>query len=285
MRIGPDETVALGQSAAVQAPATARRAESARGSRRQREDLLIKLGSFVLLFVAWWLASLTLPATILPGPAPTFATLWENALSGILLEQFLITMSRILAGFALSMVMGIVAGTLMGLWRRAEVALDLWVMVALTIPSLCYIIVTFMWFGMNEFSTVLAIALTSFPAIAITVWEGVKNVDNRLGDMAKTFRASRWERLTEVVMPQVFPYLLASSRFGLGIVWKVTVLAELLGRSNGIGFQLHQWFQLYNMRQVLAWTVFFTLVMLFIELLLLKQLELRLFRWRPSARL
>jgi NitT/TauT family transport system permease protein len=284
MQVRHEESVAFGQSARVEPAAGRGVAEGARRAWRGSEDALIKIGSFVALIV-WWLASLTLPATVLPGPLPTAAVLWENVLSGVLVQHFLITMSRILQGFALAMLMGIVAGTLMGLWRRAEGALDLWVMVAMTIPSLCYIIVTFMWFGMNEFSTVLAIALTSFPAIAINVWEGVKNVDNRLVDMAKTFKASRWRRLTEVVMPQILPYLMASARFGLGIVWKVAVLAELLGRSNGIGFQLHYWFQLYNMKQVFAWTLFFTLIMLFIELVVLKQLEIRLFKWRPAARL
>jgi NitT/TauT family transport system permease protein len=77
---------------------------------------------------------------------------------------------------------------------------------------------------------------------------------------------------------------MASARFGLGVVWKVTVLAELLGRSNGIGFQLNYWFQLYNMAQVFGWTTFFVLIMMFIELVLLKQLELRLFSWRPTTR-
>jgi NitT/TauT family transport system permease protein len=234
--------------------------------------------------LAWWLASLTLPASMRPGPAATAKVLWDNAVSGVLGFHLFMTMSRIVQGFLLAMLMGIVSGTLMGLSRRFEAALDLWVIVAMTVPALCYLIVTFMWFGMNEFSTVLAIAITSFPAIAINVWEGVKDVDNRLMDMAKSFRASRWRRLTKVIIPQILPYLMASARFGLGVVWKVTVLAELLGRSNGIGFQLNYWFQLYNMAQVFGWTTFFVLIMMFIELVLLKQLELRLFSWRPTTR-
>jgi NitT/TauT family transport system permease protein len=285
MQAGNEKSVALDQSAGLPVSAGSALGERLRRLWHGGEDVYIKILSFLLLGVAWWLASLTLPPQILPGPAATFGQLWDNFRAGVLLPQFVVTMLRIIEGFALAMLMGIVAGTLMGLWRRAEGALDLWVMVAMTIPSLCYIIVTFMWFGMNEFSTVLAIALTSFPAIAINVWEGVKNIDNRLVDMSKTFKASRWERLTEVILPQVLPYLMASARFGLGIVWKVAVLAELLGRSNGIGFQLHYWFQLYNMKQVFAWTLFFTLIMLFIELVLLKQLEQRLFGWRPAARL
>jgi NitT/TauT family transport system permease protein len=248
------------------------------------QSVALKVGSAVLLLVVWWLASLTLPQSILPGPLVTFQTLWQNFERGLLLPQLGITMLRVAAGFALAMTLGITIGTLMGLYWKAEATLDLWVMVALTVPGLCYIIVSFMWFGLNEFAAIFAIAVASFPSIAINVWEGVKNVDNRLADMARVFKASRRMRLTRVILPQILPYIMAASRFGLGTIWKVTVLVELLGRSSGVGYQLHYWFQLYNMPQVFAWTLFFTLIMLFLELVVLKQAERRLFAWRPSVK-
>ncbi len=235
------------------------------------QSVALKVGSAVLLIVVWWLASLTLPQTILPGPLVTFQTLWQNFERGLLLPQLGITMLRVAAGFVLAMALGITIGTLMGLYWKAEAALDLWVMVALTVPGLCYIIVSFMWFGLNEWAAIFAIAVTSFPSIAINVWEGVKNVDNRLADMARVFKASRRLRLRRVILPQILPYVMAASRFGLGTIWKVTVLVELLGRSSGVGYQLNYWFQLYNMPQVFAWTLFFTLIMLFLELVVLKQ--------------
>lgn len=249
------------------------------------EDLVYKLIAVVALVTLWWGGSLLLSESILPSPVVIVDTLTANAASGVLWKHLAATMQRIGAGFALAMGIGIVLGVLMGLSRKAESTLDLWVIVAMTIPSLCYVIVTFVSLGMNELSTVISIGLTAFPSIAINVWQGVKNVDNRLSDMARAFGISRGQRLVQVVMPQVMPYLIAAARFGLGIVWKVTVVAELLGRSDGVGFQLHYWFQLFNMRQVFAWTLFFTLIMLFLELVVLKQIELRAFRWRPAARL
>ena len=77
---------------------------------------------------------------------------------------------------------------------------------------------------------------------------------------------------------------MAASRFGLGIIWKVTVLVELLGRSDGIGYMLNYPFQMFNMADVFAWTIFFTIVMLVIELLILKPIERRMFLWRPEIR-
>ena len=89
--------------------------------------------------------------------------------------------------------------------------------------------------------------------------------------------------LARVLLPQVMPYIMASVRMGLGIVWKIAVLVELIGRPNGVGFKLFYWYQLADMAQVLAWTLLFTLVMLVIELGILKQIEHRLFGWRPRV--
>lgn len=193
-------------------------------------------------------------------------------------------MVRMLVSFALAMLIGMGIGTLMGLHRRAERALDLLVMVGLTIPGLCYIIVSFMWLGLNERAAVLAITWTTFPAIAINIWKGVKAIDQRLIDMARVFGCSGWRRTTRVVIPQVLPYVMAAARFGLGIIWKVTVLVELLGRSDGVGYMLNYSFQMFDMADVFAWTLFFTLVMLVIELAILKPIERRLFLWRPELR-
>ncbi len=234
--------------------------------------------------VFWWTGSRILPEDVLPGPWLVGETLIQNLRSGVLLTQFLDTMRRIVLGFLLALTGGILFGTAMGLSRKIEAFVDTWVMVALTIPSLCFLVVIYILFGLNEFSTVLAVAVSGFPSITINIWQGVKNVDNKLLAMARAFEIDPSRRFRQVLLPQIMPYILAASRYGLGIVWKITVVAELLGRNSGIGFQLHYWFQLFNMRQVFAWTLFFTLVMLFIELVVFKQIESRLFHWRPATK-
>jgi NitT/TauT family transport system permease protein len=257
------------------------------GSRRAPripEAYSIRIASLVVLVILWQLGSLAFSEKYVPGPLPTFSALWDLARSGQLLKHFDATMIRMLLSFALAMLIGMAVGTAMGLYRKAEQALDLLVMVGLTIPGLCYIIVAFMWLGLNERAAVLAITWTTFPAIAINIWQGVKAIDQRLIDMARVFGASGWRRTMRVVIPQVLPYVMAAARFGLGIIWKVTVLVELLGRSDGIGYMLNYSFQMFNMADVFAWTLFFTLVMLVIELVILKPIERRMFLWRPEIR-
>jgi NitT/TauT family transport system permease protein len=237
-----------------------------------------------LLVAAWWLVSLAVPADVVPGPLETLEAMWDDVQSGEVPRHVLATLNRVAWSFLLAMAIGAVAGVAMGLSARVERWLSLWVMVALTIPGLCYAIVAFLWVGLNEVAAVLAIGVATSPAVTITVWEGVKSIDNRLADMAKAFGAPAGKRLRRVVVPQLLPYLMAAARYGVGIIWKVAVLVELLGMSSGVGYKLHYWFQLNNMPQVFAWTVFFTIIMILIELVLLKRLEARLFAWRPAAR-
>lgn len=247
--------------------------------------MLIKVGSMIAALLAWLGLSFLFPETVLPGPWQTIRVLAENFANGDILSHLTATLGRVLGGLVLAMAVGIPVGVLMGVNRLAEKTLDVWVMVALTVPSLCYAIFAFIWIGLNETAAIVAIGLTSAPSIAINLWEGVKNIDTRLFQMARVFNASRWVIIRRVLFPQVLPYIMASLRFGLGIVWKITVLVELLGRPDGVGFELFYWYQLGNMQQVLAWTLLFTLVMLFIELVILQNLERRMFAWRPEVRI
>ena len=208
-----------------------------------------------------------------PGPIETTRALWGEIAGGRVGTDVAMTLLRVGAGLLLALLLGVPVGILMGMSRRAEAVLDVWVMVGLTVPSLCYAIVAFMWFGLNEGAAIIAIAVTAAPSITINIWEGVKNIDTKLVAMARVFEASRPAIVRRMLVPQIFPYVMASARFGLGIIWKITVLVELIGRPNGVGFKLFYWYQLADMRQVLAWTLLFTIIMLVIELLIFKPIE------------
>ena len=247
-------------------------------------DALLPAVSILVLLILWKLISLSVSERYVPSPEGTISTMVSVLLTGSTYHHLGATLARTVVGFALAMTLGILVGTCMGLYRRGELLFRLPVVVGLTIPSLCYIIVTFMWFGLNERAAVAAVALTTFPSIAVNIWAGVKAIDGRLIGMAKVFGHNERARMVRVVLPQVFPYIVAAARFGFGIVWKVVAVVELLGMSNGVGYQLNYYFQLFDIRSVFAWTLLFTLVMVLIELLILKPLEFRVFRWRPELR-
>lgn len=268
--------------------ATRTRPASKRSSWRGRlagNSAVLKTVSLLVLLGLWWAASFLIPARIVPSPFATAQVFLSNLEKGQVTFHLSQTFTRVAIGFAFSMVIGVAVGSVMGLSRLAERVLDVWVMVALTIPGLAFVVVSLMALGLNEGAAVVAIILSGSPIIIVNMWQGVKNIDNRLVDMARSFDATFKKRFFGILIPQILPYIVASARLGLGLIWKVVVVVELLGRNNGVGFQLYYWFQLYNMAQVFAWIAVFTVVMLTIEFAFFKPLENRLFRWRPIARL
>lgn len=247
-------------------------------------EVLLPVLSIALIFLVWQFIAATADSRFLPSPGSTIAVLLKSVSDGSAFFHVGITLARVVAGFIIAMFLGVIIGTCMGLSPAGERMLRLPVIIGMTIPSLCYIIVVFIWIGLNERAAIIAVALTTFPSIAINIWSGVKAIDQRLIGMAKAFGCNRWTRTTRVILPQVLPYIVAAARFGFGIVWKVVAVVELLGLSSGVGFQLNYYFQLFDVRSVFAWTMLFTIVMVLIEFLVFKPIEQRVFRWRPEVR-
>jgi NitT/TauT family transport system permease protein len=196
-----------------------------------------------------------------------------------------LTLYRVFAGFLIAELLGIVIGTAMGLYHRLETFMDGWVMILLTIPSLAYGIFALLAFGLSETAIVIAIAATTLPYVVVNIWSGVKAVDAGLLDMARVFRVARRNTLRKVVLPQITPYIFSSSRYGIGIAWKIAVVVELMGASRGVGYMLNYSFGLFSMPLVLAWTAIVVVVMLFIELVVLRLIEERVLAWRPKVAL
>ena len=203
------------------------------------------------------------PAVAAHGRRPRSADL---ARDGEIQKHLLITLWRVFAGFLIAEVLGIIIGTAMGLNRALETLADGWVMILLTIPSLAYAIFALLAFGLSETAIIAAIAATTLPYVVVNIWSGVKAVDAGLLDMARAFRVQRWNTLRKVVLPQITPYIFSSSRYGIGIAWKIAVVVELMGASRGVGYMLNFSFGLFSMPHVLAWTAIVVVVMLFIEL-------------------
>jgi NitT/TauT family transport system permease protein len=98
--------------------------------------------------------------------------------------------------------------------------------------------------------------------------------------MAHSFRMSRWRTMRHVILPQLTPYFFAAARSGLALIWKIVLVVELLGRSNGVGFQIQIYFQLFDVTLILAYTLAFILVVQLIEWGAVQPLERRALRWR-----
>ncbi|WP_159078212.1 ABC transporter permease [Salinibacterium hongtaonis] len=280
-----DVNGARGVSPAAQSPESARPTTSNRLKKKKRrpgEDHLIRAASIATAVLLWVLGSVILPTSVLPGPVVVIEQLGKNIASGEIWPHLGVTLGRVVFAFVVALVVASVLGVLMGMYSRVEKFFDSWLVIGMTIPALVTIIVVFMTVGMNETGTVVAAALVTIPMLTVNVWEGVKGIDTRLIDMAKAFRNSRLTIVRSVVLPQLAPTLLASARFGLGLVWKMILFIELLGRSNGVGYQVQHYYMLFNMTQVLAYALGFLVIMLVIEMGIFGFIEHKLFHWRKT---
>jgi len=193
------------------------------------------------------------------------------------------TLGRVVASFAIAIVLGTIAGYAMGRSKSLDRYADPWLVVLLNMPALVIIIFAYIWVGLNETAAILAVAINKLPNVVVVVREGARALDPELDEMAKAFQFAWPSRIRHLVAPQLAPYLAASSRSGLSIVWKIVLVVELIGRPNGVGFVLGSAFSLFDMAKILSYAICFIVLMLFIESLVVQPLERRANRWRRRS--
>ena len=236
-----------------------------------------------LALLLWAGIALVVQTPLLPTPAAVLDTFWQALQSGELPEHLLVTLRRVLIAFALAMALGTLLGVWMGRSRLANALLDPLLVLFLNLPALVTIILLYVWFGLVEAAAVLAVVVNKVPNVAVTVREGARSLDPKLEQMARVYGFGRWQRIAHVWLPQLFPYLMAATRGGLALIWKIVLVVELRGRSDGIGFQLHMAFQVFDVASILAYSLAFIAVVQLIELALLQPLERRASAWREAG--
>ncbi|MGA7005274.1 MAG: ABC transporter permease subunit [Pseudolabrys sp.] len=241
---------------------------------------MVRLISLILLLAIWWLISQFVEPQILPGPERVLGVIAAQMRSGDLFFQLGVTLARVLAAFTIAMAAGTAIGLLMGRVKLADRLGDPWLIVLLNLPALVIIVLAFIWGGLTEIAGVLAVAINKLPNTVVTVREGARALDSGLDEMATVFAFPRRKYLWHVVLPQLGPYLAAAGRSGLSLVWKIVLIMELLGRPNGIGFQIGVAFQLFDVTLILAYALAFVAVILVIETAVVQPFERRASRWR-----
>lgn len=246
----------------------------------RHDERWLRFVSLLGFVVLWQVVAGLLHDASLPPPALVFSRMLAEIGSAALPWHLGVTLGRVVLSFALALAIGAAFGVALGHWRRLDLLLDGWLVLGLNIPALVTIILCYVWFGLNDVAAVVAVALNKIPTVIVVVREGARAVDRNLMQVARAYRLPRWRVLTRVYLPQLYPWLLAAARSGLSLIWKIVLVVELLGRSNGVGFQLNVFFQMFDIAGILAYTLAFAAVVLTIESAVLRPLERRLNRWR-----
>jgi len=245
-------------------------------------NIALRLASLALLLALWFAGAMVAGPRLLPPPQAVGLAIIAEARSGALEFNLGVTLARVAAAFLLAMLLGTILGLIMGRSRAADRIGDPWLVLLLNLPALVIIVLAYIWAGLTEIAALAAVVLNKLPLATVTVREGARALDRNLDEMALVFRMSRWKRFRHVVLPQLSPYLAAASRSGLSLVWKIVLVVELLGRPNGVGFEIGTAFQLFDVTKILAYALAFVAVMLAIEIFAVQPFERHVSRWRPK---
>ena len=236
--------------------------------------------SLLVLLAVWQALAIYLNNNLLPTPATVATVFWLESVSGQLPYHMGVTLLRLLASFSIAMFLGCAIGIALGRNKKLDVFFDNWLVIFLNVPALVTIILCYVWFGLVESAAILAVVVNKLPNVIVTIREGTRRLDQDLLEMGCSFHFSARKMLVHVIWPQLHPFVMAATRSGLALIWKIILVVELLGRSNGMGYQLHLFFQLFDVASILAYTIAFVAIIQLIELMILKPLDKKSLRWR-----
>ena len=235
-------------------------------------------------WATWWVVAANTRSQLFPTPWQTLVAFIKILSHPSGWHQIGDTTFRVLAG----MLIGSLAGTFFGIITRysrlAEAAVQSVIYPLLqSVPTICWAIILVLWFGLSGATPVLAIAISVAPFFIINIWEGMKELDQSLIEMASIYTRNHRRMLGKVVLPMLYPYIFAASKSSFMVSWKVVILAEVFGATSGIGYMLWTSFQIYSIDRVFAWTLVCATILLAFDYGVFNFIERKYMRkWKPG---
>jgi sulfonate transport system permease protein len=250
----------------VQMTATAEPATAGNSKKRSGLGHFTRLGLGILLPVliaAGWELVVRLgwsSGRLVPPPSVIFATFAELWRAGELQRHILVTTGRVAAGFAIGVITGTVIGAIAGYSALIRRLIDPTMQALRSIPSIAWVPIFVLWFGIFETSKITLIAVGVFFPVYLGVMGAIMSVDRKLVEVGRAFRLSSPAMVRRILLPAVLPHYVIALRSGLGLGWMFVVAAELLGASEGLGYLLIDGQQLGKPAEIVAAIVAFAII-------------------------
>ena len=231
--------------------------------------------SSLALMGLWWGASRWVGGVLVPSPLETALCLGQILGQGSAWGNVAVTMLRGLAGLGLSLLAALLLGVPAGRSPRIMALLAPLVAALQSCPPVLWISLLMVWVGSGSAVPLGVVFASLLPPLFANVSQGVASLDQRLLDMAQVYGLGPWRTLRQIVLPGLYPYLLASLSFVVGICWKVTAVAEFLGAPNGIGARIYWSYRMLEMPALFAWALILVLLGLALEVWVIQPLRRR----------
>jgi len=235
--------------------------------------LYSRLLMLIILAVIWQATAWFINSADFPSLLNVIDSFIYHVNQGDMLANISITLGRVFISFIIAMILGVIIGILMGCSDKVNELSDTLLIIALNIPALVTILLCYIWLGLVESAAITAVVINKIPTVVVMIREGARVVDQDLLAVAKVYKLSPRTTFFKIFLPQIYPYIMASARAGLSLIWKIVLVVELLGRSDGVGFALNTLFQFFDIAGILAYTFAFIAVVLVIEALFFRPLD------------
>lgn len=196
----------------------------------------------LLIIIAWYLATtyMGIPSTILPAIDSVFDTGVEMAKSGQLISDLGISIGRVVKGFLVSGVIGVLLGSLMGMSKTVESLFYPIITTIRQIPMIAWIPLIILWAGIGESSKVIIIVIAAVFPILVNTMSGIAGTPKGYVEVAKLYQLNKLAVFTKVYLPHALPQILVGLKLGLGVSWMAVVASELIAAASGIGYRMNE---------------------------------------------
>lgn len=239
------------------------------------------LAALVVVLVAWQIASNFFPSYLFP-PLDNILKEFLAIFDGAKLRHALVTIERIMLGLLGAFVAGVVLGLAMGMRERVAGMLLPIMNFIQGIPALSWVIIAVIWFRSVEFRIWFILVVCTLPGFALQVLDSYRAISKDLKEMVLSFRPTGFEMFRILTLPAIVPGILTAWKVNLGNATRVVLVAELVGATVGVGYQLSSAQQMFNMAAAIAWTLVLILFVLLAQKVL-TVLENYLLRYRPQT--
>jgi NitT/TauT family transport system permease protein len=230
---------------------------------------------FAIVIGLWELGSrmgLWLP-TILPSPTDVFQALATGIADKTLLYDLAASFKRLIIGLGISLVLGSALGILLAKSKTADETLGTVILALQSVPSIVWLPLAIMWFGMNEVSVIFVVILGGTFVMTLNMSVGIKNVSPLFIRAAQTMGSNGIDLFTRVIFPASIPYVVTGARLAWAFAWRALMAGELLSTGPGLGYTLRYASDFGDMSLVIAVMIIIGVIGSIVDQLIFQRIE------------
>jgi NitT/TauT family transport system permease protein len=246
---------------------------------REHQPIIVDL---IGVAVLWQISTYFFSPAIVPPLGDIGEAIWKIFSQWSNLVSLLVTSIRVLVSLLLAFVLGTMLGVMMGLFKGVRTYARPLLHMIQGVPALSWVVFAVIWFAQVEVRIAFILLIGTLPAFALYVDSAVQSVNLDLIHLGQAFRASRLQSFTKIIFPAIVPEIMSAWTVNLGNGVRVAVIAELIGSTVGVGFQLLQAQSVFDMAGAVAWTLSLVAV-LFVYQGIISFVESQLLSWRPKS--